>query len=59
VRRAFYESLGRELTEVQVFSPTADRSEPDFVFDEIYGPAVSLRQRERPGPTIKIYRIGD
>jgi hypothetical protein len=57
VRRAFYESLGRELTEVQVFSSTADRSEPDFVFDEIYGPAVSLWQRERPGPTIKIYKI--
>ena len=57
VRRAFYESLGRELTEVQVFSPTADGSEPDFVFDEIYGPAVSLWQRERPGPTIKIYRV--
>ena len=29
-----------------------------FIF-EIYGSAVSLWQRERPGPTIKIYRIGD
>jgi hypothetical protein len=28
-----------------------------FIFDEIYGPAISLWQRERPGPTIKVYRL--
>lgn len=56
-RRAFYTVLGQELEEIQTFSPTADGREPDFIFDEIYGPAISLWQRERPGPTIKIYRI--
>ena len=28
-----------------------------FIFDEIYGPAVSLWQRERPGPVLKIYAV--
>ena len=39
------------------FSATPDGSEPPFVFDEIYGPVASLWQRERPGPTIKIYQL--
>ncbi|MGQ9841895.1 MAG: ArnT family glycosyltransferase [Anaerolineae bacterium] len=56
-RQAFYTALGHELEELQAFSPTADGEEPDFIFDEIYGPLISLWQRERPGPTIKIYRI--
>lgn len=56
-RREFYASLGRELTELQMFAPTVDGSDPAFIFDEIYGPAISLWQRERPGPTIRIYRI--
>lgn len=56
-RRAFYDSLGRELTQVQAFYPTNDESEPGFIFDEIYGPAISLWQRERPGPVIRIYRV--
>ncbi len=56
-RQAFYNSLGHELTEVRSFYPTSDNTEPDFIFDEIYGPAISLWQRERPGPVIKIYQL--
>lgn len=56
-RKAFYSALSRDLVEVQVFRATTDSSEPDFIFDEIYGPVIDLWQRERPGPTIKIYRI--
>jgi hypothetical protein len=29
----------------------------DFIFDELYAPAISLWQRQRPGPTITIFRI--
>ena len=58
-RQAFYASLDQELELVQEFRPYQGDTEPPFIFDEIYGPAVSLWQRERPGPTIKIYRIGD
>ena len=58
-RRAFYASLDQELERVHEFRPYQGDAEPPFIFDEIYGPAVSLWQRERPGPTIKIYRIGD
>jgi hypothetical protein len=56
-RRAFYARLDQELEQVQEFRPYATVSEPGFVFDEMYGPLVNLGQRERPGPTIKVYRV--
>jgi hypothetical protein len=56
-RQAFYASLDHELNASYTISPTSDGNEPPFTFDEIYGPAVSLWQRERPGPVIKVYRL--
>jgi hypothetical protein len=56
-RQAFYASLDHELNALYTISPTSDGNEPPFTFDEIYGPAVSLWQRERPGPVIKVYRL--
>jgi hypothetical protein len=55
-RKAFYDSLAQQLVLVKEVSANSG-SEPPFLFDEIYGPAISLWQRERPGPTIKIYQI--
>lgn len=57
LRRAFYASLDQELELVRSFWPNATQTEPPFIFDEIYGPAMSLWQRERPGPVIRIYRL--
>jgi len=56
-RNAFYASLDQELTLVQTFWPNTTQTEPAFIFDEVVGPAVSLWQRERPGPVLKIYRV--
>jgi len=56
-RRAFYAALDEELELVREFNPGKGGTEPPFIFDEVYGPAVSLWQRERPGPVIKIYRL--
>jgi hypothetical protein len=56
-RLAFYATLDRELEVVQEFRPGEGDVEPPFIFDEIYGPTISLWQRERPGPVIKIYRL--
>lgn len=56
-RRAFYASLGDRLELVKEFRPYKGDAEPAFIFDEIYGPVVSLWQRERPGPTIKVYKV--
>jgi hypothetical protein len=56
-RRRNYESLpllGTVLHRVQAYDSESDAS---FVFDEIYGPAISLWQRERPGPTVRIYKV--
>lgn len=56
-RRAFYYTSSQELELVKEFWSGQKGQEPPFIFDEIYGPFMGLWQRERPGPTIKIYRI--
>ncbi len=57
VRQRFYRTLSEETELVAEFQPYESDVEPPFIFDEIYGPAISLWQRERPGPTLKIYRV--
>ena len=56
-RHAFYEQLDAEAELVQVFKPYSSQEEPPFIFDQLMGPATSLFQFERPGPTIKVYRL--
>ena len=56
-RQAFYATLSSNLTPIKEFSPNNQGAEPPFIFDEIYGPAISLWERDRPGPTIKIYEF--
>jgi len=56
-RKEFYKSLDQEFSLVKKFSPSDDGEEMPFIFDEIYGPAISLSKRERPGPNIKIFEI--
>lgn len=56
-RQRFYRSLDEEFELVREFSPAYGEGELPFVFDEIYGPAVSLWQRERPGPVLSIYAV--
>ncbi len=56
-RRNFYTSLDQELRLVKEFRPSTEEGELPFIFDEIYGPVISLWQRERPGPIIKIYKL--
>jgi len=56
-RQAFYASLNNEFELVQEFRPYEGDTEPPFIFDEIYGPLISLWKRDRPGPTLKIYQI--
>jgi hypothetical protein len=57
-RKEYYTLLDQELELVQTFSPFISDSEPPFVNDEMYGPAIHLWQRERPGPLIKVYKLG-
>ena len=57
LRNAYYESLEQNLVLIKEFRPVDGGKDPDFIFDEIYGPAISLWQRERPGPTLRIYQI--
>jgi 4-amino-4-deoxy-L-arabinose transferase-like glycosyltransferase len=56
-RSRFYTSLDRELSLLQEIRPYVGDTAPAFIFDEIYGPAVSLWQRNQPGPTLKIYKL--
>lgn len=56
-RRTFQASLSEELELIHKFSPATTGVDLPFIFDEIYGPAISLWQRERPGPMLDIYRL--
>jgi hypothetical protein len=58
-RKAFYSSLDNSFDLVMEFKPFASSGDIPFAFDEIYGPMVTLWQRQRPGPTLKIYRVTD
>lgn len=56
-RREFYKALDQELSQIARFSPYPANTTPAFVFDEIYGPATNLWQRQRPGPILTIYQF--
>jgi hypothetical protein len=56
-RRMFYATLDRDLRLLYVVEPASGLAKTRFAFDEIYGPIVSLWQRELPGPTIRIYEV--
>jgi hypothetical protein len=51
------DALDEELDLLQAFHPGPDGEDVSFVFDEIYGPGVSLWQRGQPRQAIKIYRV--
>jgi hypothetical protein len=56
-RRKFYTSIDQEYKLIKEFKPSnGDIVEP-FIFDDIYGPTISLWKRDRPGPTLKLYKI--
>lgn len=56
-RQAFYKSLDQNLELVQEIRPNYTDRTPPFIFDEIYGPAISLWTRDRPGPVLKVYKV--
>jgi hypothetical protein len=56
-KQRFYESIARELREIEVFAPFSQGAHPEFNVDELYGPATDLWRRERPGPVVTIYQI--
>lgn len=56
-REVFYAQLPQVFHEIKTFSPRCDGGEPDFVFDQIYGPTVGLWQACFAGPLIRIYQV--
>jgi len=56
-RHAFYDSLGEVLSQRFVVEPGPMPQPGSLVFDELYGPAVALWSRSRPGPTIRIFEF--
>lgn len=57
-RLEFYAALSREAVEVAEFLPYHD-AEPAFVYDRVHGPFDSLAEFDQPGPTIRIFRLGE
>lgn len=58
IRQRFYHRLDQEAKLVAEFKPYQGEGEPPFLFEQIWGPITHLWDYERPGPTIKIYRLG-
>ncbi|MFN8521712.1 MAG: phospholipid carrier-dependent glycosyltransferase [Chloroflexota bacterium] len=56
-QRAFYEALARQGALVASFSPGRDGASLPFEIEDLYTPFWRLDQYERPGPTVRIYRL--
>jgi hypothetical protein len=56
-RQKFYAELPHVFREIKTFSPRCDGGEPEFIFDQIYGPAVDLWRLCYAGPLIRIYQV--
>jgi hypothetical protein len=54
-KEAFYDSIEKHFDLVKIISPYKSTNEPPWIYNEIYGPATQLWERERPGPILKIY----
>lgn len=54
----FYRQIDRDLPVVASFSPTANGRELPFLMDDELTPFYTVMDRERPGPTVKVYRVG-
>ncbi len=56
-RVEFYQQLDRELPLVAVFHPRADGKPAPYALDDLDTPFWHLFAYDRPGPTVKVYRI--
>jgi hypothetical protein len=56
-RRAFYAALQDSAELVAEFRPYRESDSLPFVYDQIYGPYNELERVERPGPTVRVYRL--
>lgn len=56
-RDDFFDSLTAESTLIHVESPYRDGFEPEFAYDQVYGPWTSLDSVSRPGPSIQIFAL--
>ena len=59
LKNNFYSSLEEEYTLIQVIGPSSSPSVLPFIFDEIYAPAISLWDRQHPGPVLRIYKLSN
>jgi len=57
-RIEFYQQLDRELPLVATFSPRTDGTPAPFDLDDLDTPFWHLFSYDRPGPTVRVYRLG-
>ena len=55
----YYQQLERQLPLVIAFHPTAEGRELPFIMDDEITPIWTVLERDRPGPTLKVYRVGE
>lgn len=57
LKTGFYEQLDDEIGVNYLIHPASSEEEIPFIFEELYGPAVSIWKRNLPGPIIRIYSL--
>lgn len=56
-RKNFYMDLMTSARLVAEFKPYDGEQEPAYIFEQMWGPIISLYDLDRPGPTIKIFAL--
>lgn len=58
-KQRFYEAVDREFELIRQFSPYKDEGgrQPAWNYADTYAPTAQLWRRQRPGPTLKIYKV--
>jgi hypothetical protein len=56
-KKAFYSALAEQAQLLVEISPYSGPEPTPQLFEESYGPTLHLFERQRPGPTLRIYRL--
>jgi hypothetical protein len=56
-RRAFYAQLEQEAAMIVEFRPFVSDEPLAFVYDQLFAPYDHLERLERPGPTVRVYKL--
>lgn len=57
IRQQFYRELAANAEMIGEFKPFSGDIAPPQIWDQMYGPTISLESFERPGPVVRIFQL--